>query len=120
MRADRSEHAFLGDLHGVVHDLEKDFVFALKVMVEAALAELERGGDVVHGSGVVSALLKQARGGAQDFLPGINRSLRESSRAMVNSSQSTGWRRVLDNLRATLDSDIDRPVGCVGRLASSL
>ncbi len=73
--AHRSQHAILGDLHGVVHDLEQDFVFALKVMVEAALAELERRRDVVHRSGVVAALLKQAGGRAQNFLPGIDQSL---------------------------------------------
>ena len=69
-----TDDQFLGDLHGMVHDLEQDFVLALEMMVEATLAEFEGGGDVVHGSGVVSALLKQASGGAQDFLPGINRS----------------------------------------------
>jgi hypothetical protein len=41
------------------------------VMIKAALRELERGGDIVHGSGVVSALLKKASGGAQDFLAGF-------------------------------------------------
>ena len=66
------EHALLRDLHGVVHDLEQDFVFALKVVVEAAFAEFERGGDVVHRSRVVAALLEQAGGGAQNFLPGID------------------------------------------------
>jgi len=38
------------------------------VMVETAFAQLERGGDVVHGGGVVSLLLKETRSGAQDFL----------------------------------------------------
>jgi hypothetical protein len=71
----RIQDAFLGDLHGVVHDLEQDFVFALKVVIEAAFAELERGGDVVHGSGIVAPLLEQAGGGAQDFLPGIEHGL---------------------------------------------
>ncbi len=59
---------FLGDLHGVRHDVEQDFVFRLEVMIEAALGELERGGDIVHGSGIVSLLLEKARGGTQDLL----------------------------------------------------
>jgi hypothetical protein len=59
---------FLGDVHGVRHDVEQDLVFRLKVVIEAAFGELEGGGDVVHGSGIVSLLLKEARGGAQDFL----------------------------------------------------
>ena len=46
--------------------------FALEVVVEAALAELQRGGDIVHRGGVGALLLKQARGGAQDFLSGIS------------------------------------------------
>jgi len=62
----------LRDVHGVVHDLEQDFVFALEVVVEAAFAQLEGGGDIVHGRGIVSALLEQAGGGAQNFLPGID------------------------------------------------
>ena len=69
------EDALLGDLHGMVHDLVQDFVFALEVVVEAALAELERGGHIVHGSGVVAALLEQAGGSAQDFLPGVEHGL---------------------------------------------
>ncbi len=56
--ANRIEHTLLGDLHGVVHDLVQDFVFTLKVMIEAAFAQLERGGNVVHGGSVVTALLK--------------------------------------------------------------
>jgi hypothetical protein len=40
-------------------------------MIEAALRELERGGDIVHGCGIVSLLLKKARGGTQDFLAGF-------------------------------------------------
>src|SRR5579872_7572553 len=71
-RACRSQHALLGDLHGVVHDLEQDFILALKVMIETAFAEFECGGDVVHRGRVVSALLEKAGGGAQDFLPGLN------------------------------------------------
>src|SRR5208283_4236452 len=73
--AHRSEHTLLGNLHGVVHDLEQDFVLALKMVVQTAFAELESGGDVVHGSGVVASLLKQAGGSAQDFLPGVNHGL---------------------------------------------
>src|SRR5579864_4492308 len=69
-----SEDTFLSDLHGVVHDLEQDFIFTLEMMVQAALAELESRGDVVHRGGVVAALLEQAGGGAQNLLPGIYRS----------------------------------------------
>ena len=75
MRRTGFEHALLRDLHGMVHDLEQDFVLALKVVVEPAFAELERGGDVVHRGCVISALLKQPGGGAQNFLPGIDHSL---------------------------------------------
>src|SRR5450755_1154439 len=57
------DYALLGQFHGVIHDLEQDFVFALKVVVQSALAQLERGGDVVHGSRVVPALLEQTSGG---------------------------------------------------------
>jgi hypothetical protein len=38
------------------------------VVIEAALGELERGGDIVHGSGIVSLLLKKAGGSAENFL----------------------------------------------------
>ena len=69
------DHELLRDLHGMVHDLEQDFVLALKVVIEPAFAEFERGGDVVHGGRVISALLKQPGGGAQNFLPGIDHSL---------------------------------------------
>src|ERR1700756_2334005 len=64
-----SDDQFLRDLHGMIHDLEQNFVLALKVVIEPALAEFERGGNVVHRRGVVSPLLEQAGGGAQDFLP---------------------------------------------------
>ncbi len=50
------------------HDVKQDFVFRLEVVIEAALGELERGGHIVHGSRIVSLLLKKARGGTQDFL----------------------------------------------------
>src|SRR5579871_4111295 len=70
-----SQDALLGDLHCVVHDLEENFVLALKVMIETALAELECGGDIVHRGRIVSALLEEAGGGSQDFLPGINQGL---------------------------------------------
>jgi hypothetical protein len=66
------DHLLLSDIHGVVHDLEQYLVLALKVMVEAALAELERGRYVVHGGGVIAALLKKAGSRAQDFLPRVN------------------------------------------------
>ena len=53
------------------HDVEEDFIFRLKMMVEAALGEFERGGHIVHRGGVVSLLLEEAGGRAQDFLAGI-------------------------------------------------
>src|SRR6202167_968912 len=62
------DHLFLGDVHGVRHDVKQNLVFRLKVMIEATLGELERGGDIVHRSGVIALLLKEARSGAQDFL----------------------------------------------------
>ena len=62
------EHPLLRDLHGMVHDLVQDFVFALEVVVEASLAQFERGGHIVHRGRVVSALLKQACGGAQNLV----------------------------------------------------
>ena len=52
----------------MVHQVEEDLFFALKVVVETALAELQRGGHIVHGRGIVSLLLKQAGRGAKDFL----------------------------------------------------
>ena len=55
---DGIEHALVCDLHGMVHDFEQDLVLALKVVVEAAFAQLESGSDIVHGSGVVAALLE--------------------------------------------------------------
>ena len=70
----RIDDAFLGDVHGVGHDVEEDFVFALKMMVEPALGEFEGRGDVVHGGGIVPLLLKKASGGVQDVLAGINSS----------------------------------------------
>jgi hypothetical protein len=55
----------------VRHDVEQDFVLRLKVVIEAALGEFEGGGDIVHGSGIVSLLLKESGGGAQDFPAGF-------------------------------------------------
>jgi hypothetical protein len=40
----------------------------LEVVVEAAFGKFERSRHIVHRSGIVSLLLKQAGGGAQDFL----------------------------------------------------
>jgi hypothetical protein len=58
----------LGDRHGVRHDVEQDFIFGLKVVIEAALGEFERRRHIIHGSGIVSPLLKETGGGTQDFL----------------------------------------------------
>ena len=70
-RTHGADHALLSDLHGVAHDFEQDFVFALKMVVEAAFAEFEGGGDVVHGGSVVSTLLEKTGRGAQNLLTGI-------------------------------------------------
>ena len=55
----------------MLHNVEQDFVFRLEVMIEAALGKLERGGHIIHGGGIVSLLLKKARGGTKDFLAGF-------------------------------------------------
>ncbi len=70
--AHRIYNALLREVHGVVHDLEENFVFALKVVVEATLTEFESPGYIIHGGGVVTALLKKARRRPQDFLTGIH------------------------------------------------
>lgn len=70
-RFGRIEHPRFGDVHGVVHQAEQNFVFALKMVIEAALAQLERSGNVVHRGGVVALQLKQARCRPKDFLPWI-------------------------------------------------
>jgi len=44
------------------------------VMVEAAFRELKSRRHIVHGCGVISLLLKEARGSAQDFLARFDRS----------------------------------------------
>src|SRR5260370_38353299 len=63
------DHPLLRDIHGVVHDLEQYLVLALKVMLHAALPELERGRYVVHVVGVIYALLKSAGSGTQSCGP---------------------------------------------------
>src|SRR5207253_11404842 len=60
--------ALLGDVHSVIHQIEKDFILALKMMVEPALAQLQRGRNVVHGGRVVAALLEKASCRVQDIL----------------------------------------------------
>jgi len=88
----RVDHLFFGDVHGVAHDVEEDLVFALKMVVEATLAQLESGGDVVHGSRVVTALLKKAGGGPQDFLTGVDQGLADHEVVMVNTAkQNANW-----------------------------
>src|SRR5258708_2277653 len=42
------------------------------MVIEPALRQLHGGGDVVHRGGIVSLLLKQARGRAQNFLARFN------------------------------------------------
>jgi hypothetical protein len=44
------------------------------MVIQATLAEFQGSRDVVHGSGVISPLLKQAGGRAQYLLPGIDHS----------------------------------------------
>jgi hypothetical protein len=48
--------------------VKQNLVFGFKVMIEASLGKLESGGDIVHRGGIVSLLLKEASGSAQDFL----------------------------------------------------
>ena len=67
----RIEHARLSDVHGVVHQAEKDLVLALEMVVEPALAEFEGGCNVVHGRGVVPLQLEQASRRPQNFLARI-------------------------------------------------
>jgi hypothetical protein len=64
-------HLIFGDLHGVLHDVEEDLVFALKVVIESALAELEGGGEIIHGSGIVAALAKQLGGSVENVVTGV-------------------------------------------------
>src|ERR1700736_1153209 len=65
-------HALLGDIHGLVHQVEQNLVLALKVVIEAALTEFQRGGNVIHRCAVVSLLLKQAGSSPQYVLPRIS------------------------------------------------
>ncbi len=67
------DHPFLGDIHGVFHEVEEDFVLALEVVIEAAFAELEGSGNIVHGGSIVPLLLKQAGGSAQNLLARVGR-----------------------------------------------
>ena len=70
--AHRIDHPLFGDIHRLAHDVKQDLVLALEMVVKPALAQLERSGDVVHRSRIVATLLEQARGGVQNFLPGIH------------------------------------------------
>jgi len=70
--ADRCDAAILSQSPAVDHEIEQNFLFALKVVVEASLAKFEGGGNIVHRSRIVPSLLEQAGSGAQDFLPGID------------------------------------------------
>src|SRR5437588_1294248 len=85
--AHRRQHPRLRDFHGVIHDVEENLVLAAKMMVEPAFAELERRGNIVHGSGVVPLLAEEAGGGTQDFLAGVGNSFARHSRNMVNTSR---------------------------------
>src|SRR5579884_2881384 len=70
----RTDHPLLGEIHGMRHQVEKDFVFTLEMMVEPAFAQPQGRSDVVHRRAVITLLLKQARRGAQNFLARISRS----------------------------------------------
>ena len=76
----RSDYPLIGDVQGVAHDVEQHLVLALKMVVEAALAELQRRGHVIHRGGIVAALLEQARGRAQDVLARVERSFASHAR----------------------------------------
>src|SRR5271167_2972939 len=71
----RVEDALLGDVESVVHQIEEDFVLALEMMVEAAFAELEGRGYVVHRGGVVALLLEKTSGNPQNLLAWIENGL---------------------------------------------
>src|SRR5215468_204860 len=67
----RLDHALLGDIERMVHDVKQHLVLALEMVIQPALAELERGGYVVHGCRVVAPLLEQTGSRAQNVLAGI-------------------------------------------------
>src|SRR6185437_5669215 len=69
----RLEHSLFRDVHGVVHQVKENFFLTLKMMIQAAFAQSQRGGDIVHGGGVISLLLKQASRGAEDLLSWVER-----------------------------------------------
>src|SRR5450631_2208865 len=71
------DDSLLGDVHGMRHDVKQNLVLRLEVVIKPALGELERGGDVVHRSGIVPLLLKEAGGSAQDFLTWLDGSFAE-------------------------------------------
>src|SRR5581483_705022 len=71
----RIDDSFLCDIHCMIHQIKKDLVLTLKVMIEPALAQLQSGGNIVHGGAVVSLLLEKTGSGAENLLPGINRGL---------------------------------------------
>ena len=54
----------------MAHQVEQDFVFALKVVIQPAFTELQRGGHIIHGSGIIALLLKKTGSGAENFLAG--------------------------------------------------
>src|SRR5437762_12316072 len=62
------DHALLGDVHGMIHQIEKDLVLTLEMMVKAAFAQLQGSCNVVHRGRVVASLLEKARCGMQDVL----------------------------------------------------
>src|SRR5581483_847259 len=78
------EDTFLGDVHGMIHDVEEDLILAAEVVVKASLAELQRPRDVIHRGGIVAPLTKQSRGGAENLLAGTVGGLTRHAATMVN------------------------------------
>src|SRR3954463_4150184 len=83
------DHAFFGDVHGMTHQVEKNFFLTLKVMIKSALAELECRSYAIHRGRVITLLLEEAGSGAQNSLTRPQRALagdRSSYRTSHNSS----------------------------------
>src|SRR5258708_923828 len=88
---DRTDHPLFSNIHCMVHQVEEDFVLALKVMVKPAFTQLQGRRHIVHRSAVVALLLKQAGGGTKNFLAGISRRALTGHRRTIytNAEQST-------------------------------
>jgi hypothetical protein len=86
----------------VRHDVKQDFVFRLKVVIEPALRKLERCRDIIHRGGIISPLLKEARGGAQDLLSGFLPRLRPGVVPGIEGSFAKRHRKMVSRNRVSL------------------